>query len=407
MFKLQFPREIGLPNRKLVRTKEEYYKFINLNRNHYNLFTNVYNFKDFEEYKPIYSSIIFDRVFIDCDPKIIHTEDNIEYRADNGYLDFITIIDWLLENKYIFYPYCSGSGYHIYITCKIIESIKDIKSIIYNTQVGIIEQVNKNLGENHFIVIDKNYKIISKWHSEKEAEMIAKSMGDNFLAIDGKIKGDYRTYGRPDSIARIPFSYNQKAQKFCIPITENLLHLGDAEIKKKAADKEFVIRLMNYPFTGYGTEIMDCSKYNNITKFDNGETIILNFKEGEIKENSKIPEITPDCIRKLMNQNSLGWDFRRVEIVWLRDIGFNINEAAEILKSHLTKTRKHGNRIMTDFEHCISAEDGKQLQNLYSKRDLLFPKYETLFRSGLCPFTDNNLCNKKKYGCMLYGNRMR
>lgn len=357
MFQLQFPREVCNPSRKLVNDLQSYVRYVNLNRSYNNLFTNVYNFDEFNSFHPNYDSAIIDRLFFDFDG------DKIEGKA---YKDFIKVYNWVKEKRYKRYSYLSGNGYHLYVKTKCKERIKDKKMLIFNAQKFIFEEVNK-------------------LHEEEISE-------------------DTSTMGKTDQIARIPFTYNFKCSRFCISLFEDLVYEGDAKIKEKARDITYIKELMKRKYNGYGEEILD------ITNFNTGRNMYIDelysapisnhFDNVEISE--EIKENPPACVKWLLKQDILGWDMRRIIVVWLRDNAYLPEEVKAILKKRLTKKRKHDKRIITDFEHM---EHEKQIKYLFRRDNLFFPTHYKMRVKGLCPFENKSECKRNKLGCCMYGRK--
>jgi hypothetical protein len=403
MFNLHFPaiREVGNPKRKTVETKEEFFTLVKANNGKNNLYTTVYYFLEKKEYRPNYDSAVIDKLFFDFDPKIVFTSDKVEIRPDNGYHDFITVFDYCIKNDLRCIAISSGSGYHLYVECEFNEEVKDKKALIYNAQTDFIRKVNSSLKEENWGVVNiDNGKVVSKFHLKEVAKLKAKNLGERYVAADLTVKIDHRTLGKPDQLARIPYTYNLKRNRYCIPLFENTVKLGDETIKKLSADKSSVKEMMKRKIQIFGNKKWNINRYNTGKhKFDEKE--LLPYKIGGEIPNTVIGEV-PLCIKSLLKQDSLGWDLRRVEIIWLRDNGYLLDEVNNILKNQLTKKRRHGHRMSTDYEHCTSIHDGNQPLSLFKREDMLFPTWESLKQMGLCPFKEKKECALNKFGCMMY-----
>jgi hypothetical protein len=100
-FYSSFPREFGL-KRRVVKTKSDFWKAVNLHNGKMNCYTNLYDYTEHTEWgKPIYESAIWDRVIWDFD-------------GDNAFELTQQLSAHLEENNILHTNVFSGRGYHIY-----------------------------------------------------------------------------------------------------------------------------------------------------------------------------------------------------------------------------------------------------------------------------------------------------
>jgi len=388
MFSLQFPREIATPKRKLVRTLNEYLRVINKNNGCNNLYTNVYNFETFNGWQPVYDTAIVDRIYLDFDPKMIHEDGSVTLRPENGYYDFIEVFKWCREHGYHIYPYVSGSGYHVYIKVTCHDDIVNSKALILNMQKSIIDEVNKSLKAKLEEKCIKYDRLITGEEFEKEWEQI-------------KVVADTKVMGKVDQISRIPFTINMKCNRYCIPIMPDIIYERDTIIKKLASDINYVRKLMGTKFNGYGEKLYDGTTMNTGRAL-HMEGMYIPIGDDEPLKDVGLRENVPQCLRWIFTQEVLGWDMRRIEIVWLKDNAYLMDEVKSILYKQLTRPRRHGMYMQTDYEHLM--HEG-QVDYIFKRDNLFFPTHDKLRVMGLCPYEDNGACVLSKRGCRMYNRR--
>ena len=79
--------------RKVVLSRNEYVDFINAQNNRTNVYTTVYDFKEFSEKAKIESSVIIDRIFLDFDAH----EDNLEM----AWRDIKQVMELVINRNYL------------------------------------------------------------------------------------------------------------------------------------------------------------------------------------------------------------------------------------------------------------------------------------------------------------------
>jgi len=336
--------------------------FIRANIHHCNLFTSVYNFSDFHlpSFFPKYDSAIIDRVYVDCDNKIIIGKDEnnkaiYEPVEENGYRPLMKIHDWCVKKGYIHAPYLTGNGYNIYIATKPNFMIRNKKSCLHNAQ---------------------------SWLCKDELNIV----------VDTQIFGDIAR------ISRIPFTWNFKAGRICIPLTPSIIDKGDEFIKTIAQDKHKVKQLQK-ECNFYGSEFWDISQFDMPEfKYRDPLPIEQDIDPEVIKNMSAdLADGAPDCVKLALSNPFLGWELRKDVIVGLRDNGYLLEETIVILKKHLSPKK---------FRHCMSPQDGRQPFYLYGRENMMFPTWESMRAKGMCPFDNYNKCKHYKRWCGNYGREM-
>ena len=126
---MKYPREMWAgshikgainPSRIVEENKEEYNNFVRTYNGKMNVYTSVYDFRDFSHNRGLENSIILDRIFLDFD-------------AHGGELDeafnaFIRVHKWLHSNDYKHSMAFSGRGFYIFVYGEVADNIRQIKS---------------------------------------------------------------------------------------------------------------------------------------------------------------------------------------------------------------------------------------------------------------------------------------
>ena len=216
----------------------------------------------------------------------------------------------------------SGRGYHLYIFTLSLNP-NNPKSCIYNAQHHFIDKLN--------------------------------------LIVDGQV------IGNTAQLARVPNTYNLKGKKFCIPLTQEQFEKGDEFIKQLASKQNFV------------KNIMIGNNHFDLTKFDYqserfSEKAIFDIDAFEDSCNADYAKNCPNCIKNILSQDKIGWKQRYLLILYFREMGYTVQEVYNILEECLSKSK---------FKHCI--KDERQLQYLFGRQDLIFPKCSNIMNDGMCP----------------------
>lgn len=315
---MKFPIEVG-PPRKIVNNKEEYFNYINAcNGKKGAVYRTVYSFKTIKENnRPNYKTAIIDKLFFDFDDK-----------SCNSYKEVMKFHDYLIKENIKHFIVMSGRGYHVYIITSLYKA-EYPRATIKNAQKEFIDKL--------------------------------------------KLTVDPQVIGNPAQMARIPNTFNTRANRYCIPLSKEQFLKGDNYIKDLAKKQNFI------------KDIFIGDKLFGLNEFDkkSEEEVYINNIEIDDK-NIELIDL-PHCIECLLKQEDVGWRGRYVLITYFRDKGYTQKETHEILKKHLSPEK---------FNHCV--QDEKQLQYLYSRHDLFFPKCSRLMDDGFCP----GKC--KKYENVIY-----
>ena len=92
-----------------VNSKEQYLRFIRLNNNRMNCYTNTYDYRDFQNGLGVPESAILDKVFLDLDA---HDE---QENLEECFRDLCSLRDYIRENDYQHEINFSGRGFHVFI----------------------------------------------------------------------------------------------------------------------------------------------------------------------------------------------------------------------------------------------------------------------------------------------------
>lgn len=341
MFNLTFPREVAVPDRVLVRTKEEYIKIINQQIKRTSIYTTVYNFKEFglnqfNRLCPKYESAIIDRIYFDCDNHKYIKGKEIPVEGD-GLFEVRKLHEWCKNNGGIKHLAClTGNGYNIYIATEPNYISNNKKDLVFNAQY--------------------------------------------FLNNKLEIYTDPQVIGDIARISRVPFTFNFKpnAMRWCIPLSEEMIYWDNNKIKEFAKKTENMIKIKNEKNYILGKKLW------NIKEFDNKRFNKLNLEENDldivskINPNSILSKINlPPCIIAMINKKELGFDERRILTIYLREQGFLYKEVEQIMKEILPENY---------FIHCMHECPGGQFAYVYKRDNLLFPNHNTMRKRGLCPF---------------------
>jgi hypothetical protein len=217
--------------------------------------------------------------------------------------------------------------------------------------------------------------ILAKTYRAKNSKSCIYNSQHYFIDSLGLIV-DAQVIGNPAQLARIPNTWNGKGKRFCIPLTKEQFDKGDEFIKTLANNQNFIKNII------IGEELFNIKKYDCEIKEKEYKTNV-----GEIKEciNEKYFNIAPICIQNLLLKNNIRWKERYLIILFYRELGYTKQEVYNILKNHLSEKKLY---------HCINEE--RQLQYLFEKDNLLFPKCENIINDGFC----NKKC--EKYNNVIY-----
>lgn len=170
-----WPREIGIPYRKMIRNKNEFWENINLFNGLKTIYYSLYNCNE----EGSYENCLIDKLWFDMD-------------NDNSLKCILNFHKKLKNLKHLLI--FSGRGFHVYIFTKGYEFIKNKKDCLYNAQLNMLK----------------------------------------FIGLKEKIDIDERPLGDIARIVRVPNTQHIETKKFCITLTEEDLEKGLDWIKEKA-----------------------------------------------------------------------------------------------------------------------------------------------------------------------------
>jgi len=165
-----FPRQIGLPNRREVKSLKELMNVINIWNGKSRIFLSLYEYTFSNTHDFIIDKIWFD--FDDC-----------------GYDNIIILHNWLLQKNYKHFIVFSGKGYH----CYILTNKKELKN-----------------------------------------KKIALTNAQNYIINETKIEVDKQVIGDIARIVGIPGTFNCRRGRWAIFLTEEDLNKGEHFIFQKA-----------------------------------------------------------------------------------------------------------------------------------------------------------------------------
>lgn len=306
----RFPREVG-PPRKTVYNLKEYLNYINVhNGKKKAIYSSIYWFKKIKEnFKPDYDSAVIDKIYFDFDDK-----------SCDAHFNMIKLHRFCEEKNLKHSVVMSGRGYHLYVHCK-------------------------------------QARLKYKRHAIKQAQ--------KYFIDKLKLIVDPQVIGNTAQLARIPNTYHPIAGRFCIPLNQDQLERGNHYIRRLANRQNFVKNIF------IGKELFNISQFDSKPRLDFKFCVDLEVNKNMIEE--RVIENCPDCVRRIINTPDAGWKERYLLILYLRERGFLIEEAADTLKRCLSDRK---------FYHCIKEE--KQLQYIYDRHDIVFPKCEKIIQDGLC-----------------------
>ena len=112
--------------RQIVKSEEEFRKWVNSYNGIMNCYTTVYDFADFTDNAKVDSSVILDRMFLDFDA---HGEP-----LENAYDDFVGVHQYFIEHDIKHDTIFSGKGFHIIAYGEVADDIRCIQE--YYTELA-------------------------------------------------------------------------------------------------------------------------------------------------------------------------------------------------------------------------------------------------------------------------------
>jgi hypothetical protein len=186
----------------------------------------------------------------------------------------------------------------------------------------------------------------------------------NILVDKLGITPDWQVVGDLSRISRLPNTMNLKTKLFCIPLRDEDLKMSKEEIMDLAQNQ--------YRPSVYVTD--EEGDLLNLREYDTEE--LFDVPQIEPIENSNISinnSSLPLCVEESLKRGNPGYRERYAIITALRDLAYSREDVIGILEQYLTPEK---------FIHCVEQE--QQVDYLFNKHSLVFPKCETIKLDGLC-----------------------
>ena len=316
-----FPREMCFPSRgKVVYNMKEMSDAIGTYNGKCTVFTSLYAFKEIEHNKGVYDSAKIRQIFFDFDNPLTSLSC---VRKCHNYCK-----ERDLKHTMIF----SGGGFHFYIAALYPNFLNDKKTSIGNAQHQIATELGFKVG------IDGE---------------------DPEVCLDGHIIGNVA------QLVRVPNTWNIRRRRFCIPISEEDIKTLTLEGFKELAKKQRLV-----PLFTYGRTHLDLKPYDGMP-FERNREMSDDFSvEGDVEVNL---DSFPPCIKFLSQKRILKHRERFLFILYCRQLGVPLNSTLKALRGFLDSRT---------YNHSVNEE--RQPLNVYGRRDLVFPRCETLKEMGYC-----------------------
>lgn len=324
--KQQLYWEIGVPGRMLVKSEQEALELVNKNLRLTNLYTTVYKYTALnpnDSRRPDYNTAIVDKMFFDFDQK-----------QCDCVAEALKLVESLNKNDIKHETVFSGRGVHVL---------------------------------PHVKLIDYKYK--------KEALLSSQK----FLVEKLSLFADTQALGRLAQLRRLPNTFNFRAGRFCVNITDEELAKGF----------DFLCELAKKQRLGFkhttGNNSLDISKFDKQLEF-NGSAYENNMQEKyyapllEGKRKIPIPPFLMNAVDSNNWDRSKGHITRFLLILWIREHGVALEDCAKMLEKMLSAE---------EYKHCINEVPGKkfgQIEYVYGRsrgyNALFFPSIAYISMQG-------------------------
>jgi hypothetical protein len=270
-------------------------------------YISVYKFED-ESF--LFSSAIIDKIFIDLDPK-----DDV----DRLMSDFINLHEYLLSCEYLHYINFSGGGFHFFIPVHNCYSLNAL-------YVGTMNIINE---------------------------------ADVHDSIDPSVIGDYR------QVARIPYTWNVKRQRFCIPVNKVVNDYNYYSNKAKKFPKK-------NGAVYFGSLIYDVDKYNGNYYEENKYNIKLPKAEN-VKDVKDVNEVLREYgytiddfnsyTRRFMSNREMNYFQRGDLLIFLKNHVFLPKWSPELVEEDKMNMLKLMKAILSSkkFKHFLKRKELKYI----------------------------------------------
>lgn len=334
LFTNKFPREVGIPNRRLVLNERDYWDLVNAQLGKTHLYASVYSFP-LDEGTPVYSNAFIETVFFDLD-------------GNNAYEYAVSLnCRWKelgIKHRINF----SGRGFQLFVFTD-----------------GIQPQNKKGAVANYQIEI-------------------CKELG---IPVKDKDGLDPAVVGNLAQIARIPNTMNVKPDSmlYCIPLSQKMLEIGYENIKKLAKKQQSVPyqeRLLGgnglLSLAPYDKELPPLSVPIGSENFDEGKFLdrLVTAEELNVYELNKISPCA-----KLVLCEEPSYEVRKRAILWFFFNGFT--------EEDVTKIFRHFFNAKT-FRHCVI--EMHEVADTFRRKGIHLEWYswEKMSHDGFCPLSKEN-----------------
>ena len=255
-------------------------------------------------------------------------------------------------------------GFHVYFW--IVPDIENKKSALLNTQKNFCDELVKRLHNGYGVdVIEKKYKIVDG--GKVEIDEFSLDENQIYYPVDKQVWGDILR------ISRVPNTWNPKRGRFCIPLTDELIDSSANEIQEMAKKQLFLPIDKIY----FGQRMMKVPKEFDV-KIDFTD---FNFKEVPEDYNPDDDAVKkmklPPCIKTLVDDKYLINDKRFWLLVYLRESGISMEEAASFFLRNFDPQYAYDS-IYTE----------KQPQRVYRGKQRQIPMKDCQFMSKMCSCLD-------------------
>jgi len=276
-------------------------------------------------YVSLYNRGVIDKIAFDFDPK------DYESGWDDMIVEYRQLKEHIEDEGWAFMCVFSGNGLHFYIKSK-----------------------SRRL---------ENPRAATKEVQEKYQQELD-------LNSDEAIFGDIKR------IMRVPNTYHPGAERFCIPLKPNEIYFSQDEIHDLAQSQRDISAVAD----GEPYPIGKHDKMGSAYTMSEGSRVPGNFNPAEVEPEGTLFPIYP-CISNIlqnwqdMEQKGHGIGYRRrfLVILHLKETGHSYEEAVGVLKKYMSEK---------EFYHAVYDE--KQVEQIYKRDDLLFPKCDSLMKEIPC-----------------------
>jgi hypothetical protein len=177
-----------------------------------------------------------------------------------------------------------------------------------------------------------------------------------------KIAPDRKVLGDLSRVARIPNTINLKTNLYAIPLKPGyILEAMIKDIKELANKQQFYDPTVEGKLVDLESYDTSRSTATSSAAFD--YDIPLEFNETGV----------PECVKNLLRRGDLDHTERFYVILALRDLAYSLEDVEGILKQYLTEDK---------YEHSVEEEN--QVEYLFNREDLMFPRCSTIKQNGYC-----------------------